>query len=84
MHNRLPAGAESRELSRWDFGLIGPLVAVIIFLGVYPQFVLGRSERSTTARVPSAHNTLSINGRTVFDWQVPEGAYINRSVTPTP
>ena len=25
-----------------------PLVAVIIFLGVYPQFVLDRSEKSTT------------------------------------
>jgi NADH-quinone oxidoreductase subunit M len=47
MHNRLPPGVESRELSRWDFGLIAPLVAVIIFLGVYPQFVLQRSERGT-------------------------------------
>src|SRR4051812_44952534 len=51
MHNRAGPAVESREMSRWDFGLIAPLVAVIIFLGVYPQFVLDRSEGSTTARL---------------------------------
>ena len=54
MHNRLPAGAESRELSLPDFALIAPLVAVIVFLGVYPQFVLSRSEKSTVSQVPTA------------------------------
>ncbi|MEA2458632.1 MAG: NADH-quinone oxidoreductase subunit [Thermoleophilaceae bacterium] len=54
MHNRLPEGAVSRELSLPDFGLIAPLVAVILFLGVYPQFVLSRSERSTVSQVPGA------------------------------
>jgi NADH-quinone oxidoreductase subunit M len=54
MHNRQAPGTESRELSRWDFGLIAPLVAVIIFLGVYPQFVLGRSEKSTVSQVANA------------------------------
>jgi NADH-quinone oxidoreductase subunit M len=54
MHNRQGPATESRELSRWDFGLIAPLVAVIIFLGVYPQFVLGRSEKSTVSQVPGA------------------------------
>jgi NADH:ubiquinone oxidoreductase subunit 4 (subunit M) len=44
----------SRELSLPDFGLIAPLVAVILFLGVYPQFVLSRSERSTVSQVPGA------------------------------
>jgi NADH-quinone oxidoreductase subunit M len=83
MHNRLAPGAESRELSRWDFGLIAPLVAVIIFLGVYPQFVLSRSEKSTTARVPSAQNTIAIDGHVVFRSQV-EGAYINRSASGGP
>jgi NADH-quinone oxidoreductase subunit M len=54
MHNRLAPGAESREMSRRDFGLIAPLVAVIIFLGVYPQFVLERSERSTNESLATA------------------------------
>ncbi len=61
MHNRLGPGVESRELSRWDFGLIAPLVAVIIFLGVYPQFVLSRSEKSTTA---SLHPEISVIAET--------------------
>jgi NADH:ubiquinone oxidoreductase subunit 4 (subunit M) len=53
MHNRGEgdAAAGSREMSRSDFALIAPLVAVIVFLGVYPQFVLQRSEKSTTAQV---------------------------------
>jgi NADH-quinone oxidoreductase subunit M len=70
MHNRAGPAVESRELSRWDFGLIAPLVAVILFLGVYPQFVLSRSEQSTTAQVPSAQNTISLNGRVIFRSQV--------------
>src|SRR3954454_13800683 len=53
MHNRAGAEvAESREMSRWDFGLIAPLVAVIVALGVYPNFVLSRSERSISALHP--------------------------------
>jgi NADH-quinone oxidoreductase subunit M len=53
MHNRGEgdAAAGSREMSRSDFALIAPLVAVIIALGVYPQFVLQRSEKSTTAQL---------------------------------
>jgi NADH-quinone oxidoreductase subunit M len=54
MHNRVGPGVESRELSRWDFGLVAPLVAVIIFLGVYPQFVLSRSEKSTVSQLREA------------------------------
>ena len=52
MHNRVGPAVESREMSRWDFGLIAPLVAVIIFLGVYPQFVL-RAEREEHRRTAS-------------------------------
>jgi NADH-quinone oxidoreductase subunit M len=62
MHNRLAPGAESRELSRADFGLIAPLVAVVIALGVFPQFVLQRTERSVRSQV---HPEISvIAGRT--------------------
>jgi NADH-quinone oxidoreductase subunit M len=53
MHNRTGPAVESRELSRFDFGLIAPLVAVVIALGVYPNFVLSRTERSTTASLPA-------------------------------
>jgi NADH-quinone oxidoreductase subunit M len=66
MHNRQGPATESREMSRADFGLIAPLVAVIVFLGVYPQFVLERSEKSTVSQVPG----------------LAEGTYVNRSVGP--
>jgi NADH-quinone oxidoreductase subunit M len=52
MHNRTGPASESREMSRFDFGLIAPLVAVVIALGVYPNFVLSRTERSTSSLHP--------------------------------
>jgi NADH-quinone oxidoreductase subunit M len=61
MHNRQGPAADSRELSRSDFGLVAPLVAVIIFLGVYPQFVLSRSEKSTVAQL---HPEISVIAKT--------------------
>jgi NADH-quinone oxidoreductase subunit M len=42
MHNRVAAGDEPRELSLADSAVLVPLVAVILFLAVYPQFVLDR------------------------------------------
>jgi NADH-quinone oxidoreductase subunit M len=60
MHNRLGPGAESREMSRADFGLIAPLIALVIALGVYPQFVLSRSELSTVSQL---HPEISVIGQ---------------------
>jgi NADH-quinone oxidoreductase subunit M len=51
MHNPLPAGAESREMSVAHGVVIVPIVAVILFLAVYPQFVLERSESRVATRV---------------------------------
>ena len=42
-------GVESRELCRLDLAVIAPLVAVVVALGVYPQFVLDRTEEATLA-----------------------------------
>jgi NADH-quinone oxidoreductase subunit M len=44
MHNRLPPTAESREMSFSDGLVLVPLIAVILFLAVYPQFVLKRTQ----------------------------------------
>jgi NADH-quinone oxidoreductase subunit M len=41
-HNRVGTGVESRELSVADGVVLVPLVAVILFLAVYPQFALKR------------------------------------------
>ena len=54
MHNRVGARAESRELGASDFAAIAPLVAVIVALGVYPQFVLERTERATVPKIQEA------------------------------
>jgi NADH-quinone oxidoreductase subunit M len=53
MHNRVGPDVESREITRWEFGLVAPLVVVIIALGVYPNFVLTRSEASTVSKLPN-------------------------------
>ena len=52
MHNPLAPGAESREMSVADGFVIVPIVAVILFLALYPQFVLDRSEQAVQTSVP--------------------------------
>jgi NADH-quinone oxidoreductase subunit M len=56
MHNPLKPGAESRDLTTRDGLVIVPVVAVIIALALYPQFVLHRSEKavSTSVQQPAA------------------------------
>ena len=55
MHNR-PGGDEAgvRDVGALDFALLAPLVAVIVALGVYPQVVLERSQKTTVAKVAPA------------------------------
>jgi NADH:ubiquinone oxidoreductase subunit 4 (subunit M) len=43
-HNRVGPEVEPRELSLGDGLVLVPLVAVILFLAVYPQFVLKRTQ----------------------------------------
>jgi NADH-quinone oxidoreductase subunit M len=58
MHNRVGPAVKSREMTRWDGLVLVPLVAVILFLALYPQLALHRSERSVTASVAAAHAAL--------------------------
>jgi NADH-quinone oxidoreductase subunit M len=51
MHNNTGPDVESFEARRWEVGLIAPLVAIVIALGVYPNFVLERTEASTTTAI---------------------------------
>jgi NADH-quinone oxidoreductase subunit M len=55
MHNPLARGAESRDLTTADGLVIVPVVAVIIALALYPQFILDRSESSVDVSLPAAH-----------------------------
>jgi NADH-quinone oxidoreductase subunit M len=54
MHNRAGAQVESRDLSRGELAAIVPLVAVIVALGVYPNFVARRTEGATLSRARPA------------------------------
>jgi NADH-quinone oxidoreductase subunit M len=54
MHNRVGASVESREMTLADGAVLVPILAVILFLALYPQFALRRSESSVKASVASA------------------------------
>jgi NADH-quinone oxidoreductase subunit M len=59
MHNRVAPSVRSRELSVADGAVLVPLLAVIVFLALYPQGALKRSEASAEAAVSAAHAALS-------------------------
>ena len=54
MHNRLNPAAESRDVTRGELGVLAPLVAAIVALGIYPQLVLHRTEDATVGKVREA------------------------------
>ena len=51
MHNRLPDGVESREMSLRDSSVLVPLVLVIIGTALYPSLILKRGEASVQDKV---------------------------------
>ncbi len=59
MHNRVGTGVDSREISIRDGAVLAPLIAVIVFLALYPQLALHRSERSVKTAVASAQAALT-------------------------
>ncbi len=67
MHNRLGPRDESRELTLGDGAVLVPLVAVILFLALYPQLALRRSESSVKESVNvaglAAGEGLAVAGR---------------------
>jgi NADH-quinone oxidoreductase subunit M len=55
MHNRVGPRVDSRDISIRDGLVLVPLIAVILFLALYPQFALHRSEGSVKDAVLDAH-----------------------------
>jgi NADH-quinone oxidoreductase subunit M len=51
MHNRVGTDVKSREISIRDGAVLVPLVLVILFLALYPQLALHRSEASVKTAV---------------------------------
>jgi NADH-quinone oxidoreductase subunit M len=54
MHNREGPAVESREMGRIHLAAVAPLVAVIVALGVYPNFVVERTEATTVRKIQPA------------------------------
>jgi NADH-quinone oxidoreductase subunit M len=55
MHNRVGKDVDSREIGLRDGLVLVPLLAVILFMALYPQLALHRSEGSVKTAVASAH-----------------------------
>ena len=53
MQNRRTENSDSREIGLRDALVLGPLVACIIALALYPGFILGRSDTSVKATIAS-------------------------------
>jgi NADH-quinone oxidoreductase subunit M len=54
MHGRVGALVEPREIDRVNLAAVVPLVAVVVALGLYPHFVVHRTERDTTDAIAKA------------------------------
>jgi NADH-quinone oxidoreductase subunit M len=57
MHNRLPAGIESREISLRDAAVLAPVVACIVGLALYPGLITSRADNSVKTSVAEATST---------------------------
>jgi NADH-quinone oxidoreductase subunit M len=60
MHNRLPDGLTSREISVRDGLVLAPLVAVIVALALQPGFILERGEASVQDQLGAVHPEESV------------------------
>jgi NADH-quinone oxidoreductase subunit M len=58
MHNRVGGKVQSRDITLLDGAVLVPLVAVILFLALYPQLALRRSESSVRASVAPAQRAM--------------------------
>jgi NADH-quinone oxidoreductase subunit M len=54
MHGRVGTAVESLEIDRVNLVAIAPLVAVIVALGVYPHFVVHRTEKDVATSIAKA------------------------------
>jgi NADH-quinone oxidoreductase subunit M len=55
MHNRVGKDVQSRDISVSDGLVLVPVIGVILFMALYPQLALHRSESSVKTAVASAH-----------------------------
>jgi NADH-quinone oxidoreductase subunit M len=56
MHGRAGPAVESREIDPVNLTAVAPLVVIVIALGLYPNFVVHRTERDTTQAIERSQN----------------------------
>ena len=54
MHGPVGPAVDSRDIDRLHLSALVPLVAVVIALGLYPNFVVHRTEKATTGAIAEA------------------------------
>jgi NADH-quinone oxidoreductase subunit M len=59
MHNRVGEHVDSREITLRDAAVLVPIAAAIVFMALYPQLALKRSEASAKNAVASARAALA-------------------------
>jgi NADH-quinone oxidoreductase subunit M len=59
-HNRAGPVVQSREIDGLNLAAVAPLVAVVVALGLYPNFVVERTEGATTAAIEGARNVATV------------------------
>ena len=93
MHNRKPAGVESREIGLRDGLVLAPLVLCILGLALYPQLVLKRTDASVNRTVAStcAAQKIAYSSVSEFETAIQDGdppclspALAKRLITPSP
>jgi NADH-quinone oxidoreductase subunit M len=67
VHNQRNPEAESRDFTRGELACVAPLVAVILALGVYPHFVVSRTEDATLKQTAEARLLRCVGGSSFAD-----------------
>jgi NADH-quinone oxidoreductase subunit M len=62
MHNRLPEGVQSREITWTEGVVLAPLVACIVALALYPGLILERGEASVEDKVQVVIDAACVRG----------------------
>jgi NADH-quinone oxidoreductase subunit M len=74
MHNRVGPRVRSREIALRERAVLVPLVAVIVFMAVYPQLALRRSEGAVKAAVVAAGSAAKPGASTLASARAAEHA----------